>query len=307
MVREGGTSTPAAPGAGAGPRQGAAARVVRRFPALSLGVLAIALGLAVVAPIAAGALPTGFLQLGALSASAAGFILAWAAGRGPTVRELARRVLIWRVGWGWWLFALFFPGVAVVAGLYAAAAATGTAVSWAGVGPPHQALALFVLLFVFAGLGEEFGWRGFALPRLQARRTGLTASLAIGAIHSAWHVPLFLIEGEPYHALSQQIGLGAAVGGYAVLVIALAIQLTWLFNHTRGSVLLAAAYHGAANAWSGYLDVTRGGLAGLGGYVGVMALAALALVAATGPTLSRGRRPDTMEVVPTPARGGGPP
>lgn len=89
--------------------------VVRRYPALSLLVLAMILGVAPLAAVRAGLLPRGATQLAALSASLAGIILAAVEGRGSGVRELLRRLLIWRVGIQWWAFVLLFGIVPAVA------------------------------------------------------------------------------------------------------------------------------------------------------------------------------------------------
>jgi hypothetical protein len=261
---------------------------VKRHPAVYLGLLAMALGAALMAPAATGLVPPAFLQLAALSASAAGLILAAIEGGRRAVRELLRRVLIWRVGVGWWLFALFFPILPAVATVYLAGVAGDHAVDWSHLAPVYTAFPPLVLLIVFAGLGEEFGWRGFAVPRLQRRHNALTTSLIIGAFHSLWHLPLFFVKGEMYHTLGLQVGYLPAFLGYGLLVTALAVQLTWVFNNTGGSVLLAAVYHGAGNAWNGYIDIYRGELAGPVAYVALMVMVAGALVVAYGPgTLMR--------------------
>ncbi len=261
---------------------------VRRHPALSLGLLAMALGTALVAPVVAGIVPTSFLQLGALSASAAGFILAAIEGGKGTVRELLRRVLIWRVGPGWWLFALAFPILPAIASVYLAAAQGGHDVEWTGHAPLYTVIPLLLFLIAFAGLGEEFGWRGFAVPRLLGRHSALATSLIIGGFHAVWHLPLFFVKGELYHQLVGQIGFLPAFLGYSTLVLALSVQLTWLFTNTNGSVLLAAVYHGAGNAWNGYIDIYRGHLSGIAAYVALMVVISILLVIGYGPaTLSR--------------------
>jgi hypothetical protein len=79
--------------------------IVRKYPALSLLVLAGILGLAPLLAVNAGLLPKGADQLGALSASLAGIILAAVEGRKGGVRELLGRFLVWRVGIQWWAFA----------------------------------------------------------------------------------------------------------------------------------------------------------------------------------------------------------
>ena len=91
---------------------------VIRHPALSLFLLAVLLGPSLVAPVLLGLIPRQFVQLGALSASAAGLILAAIEGGPDAVREVLRRGLVWRVGFRWWLIALFLPVAPALGALY---------------------------------------------------------------------------------------------------------------------------------------------------------------------------------------------
>jgi len=253
-------------------------RFLKQHPAGALFLLALALGTVPLALVAAGLLPASFDQLGALSASAAGIILAAVEGGRRGVRELLSRVLIWRVGPGWWLFVLLFPAIPTLGVLYLTGPLGGQTTGLAGVGSPIGLLPSLLFLIVFAGLGEEFGWRGFAVPRLQARHGALLTSLVIGVLHSLWHTPLFFIEGVSQHTIAQQAGFLPAVLGYSVLVTAGAVQSSWIFNNTRGSVLLVAVYHGALNAWNGYIDIYRGQMAGVWAYTGLMAMVSVVIV-----------------------------
>lgn len=98
----------------------------------------------------------------------------------------------------------------------------------------------------FGPLGEELGWRGYALPRLQHRHSALSSSLLIGVAWCFWHTPLFWAPA------------GTTISGYAVTVPAVAKYLaytcglsilhTWIFNNSRGSVLLPVAFHTSSNA-----------------------------------------------------------
>jgi membrane protease YdiL (CAAX protease family) len=259
---------------------------VRKHPAFCLGVLAMAIGGILVAPVLAGVAPVALTQLGALSASLAGIILAGVEGGKPSVRELLGRALIWRVGIGWWLFALLFPIIPALAAM-ALAPWFGATVDWSNLAPLYTVLPTLVILIVFAGFGEEFGWRGFAVPRVQRRRSPLVASLIIGGFHAVWHVPLFFVKGEAYHDLVLRFGFLPPFLGYSLLVLALSVQLVWLFNRTNGSVLLAAVYHGAGNAWNGYLDISRGQMIGLYLYIGLMVLISAGIVVGSGPAMLR--------------------
>src|SRR5436190_12035594 len=169
--------------------------IVRKYPALSLFVLAFILGNAPSLAVAAGLLPTGATQLGALSASTAGIILAAIEGRKGGVRELLGRFLIWRVGIQWWAFSLLFMIIPAVAALYLFNLFGGPAVDWSGLDPLYSVIPSIIILIIFAGMGEEFGWRGFALPRLQARHNALVSSLIIWALCAMWDIPLYFIKG----------------------------------------------------------------------------------------------------------------
>ena len=87
-----------------------------------------------------------------------------------------------------------------------------------------------------------------------------------------------------------------AVLGYSVFVIAWSIQYTWVFNNTRGSVLLAAVMHGAVNAWNGYIDVYRGYFGGVVAYMAVSVIVSIIIVVRAGPTnFSRTNKRDVLE------------
>ena len=261
---------------------------VKKHPALSLFLVAVALGPALVAPVLAGWVSPKFLQLGALSASLAGFAVAVVEGGAASVRELLRRGRIWRVGIRWWLVAVLFPLAPAFAAIVLAAAYTNQPAEWSSLGPWYSVIPSLLLLITFAGLGEEFGWRGFAFPRLRARHHALVAALIIGGFHALWHIPLFLVKGEAYNTLAGQIGFLPAFLGYACLVVALSVQLAWIFANARGSVLLAAVYHGAGNAWAGYVGIDRSGLTAQIAFVAVHVVVAMLLAGFYGPrTLSR--------------------
>jgi membrane protease YdiL (CAAX protease family) len=182
---------------------------------------------------------------------AAVVLLAATTGRSG-IAELLRRIVLWRVGWQWWLVTLSplaFLGVAVLGarvsglplprladfGLYSAVPDAGLLGS----------LLLVILAAIAGAFGEEIGWRGFALPRLQRRVSPLTASLILGALWALWHLPMFFVVAT-YRAFG--------VGDYVGLVIGLscgAIVLTWLYNRSGGSILLVALWHGLFNLASG--------------------------------------------------------
>jgi membrane protease YdiL (CAAX protease family) len=89
------------------------------------------------------------------------------------------------------------------------------------------------------GISEEFGWRGYALPRLQARWNALVSSIVLGIIWAAWHLPLWLVAGS-----SQQ---GSSFWLFLANLALLSVLYTWLFNNARGSILVAVVFHAMLN------------------------------------------------------------
>ena len=113
---------------------------------------------------------------------------------------------------------------------------------------PHRLLFLLPLTLVTdtGPLGEEFGWRGFALPRLLQHRRPLAAALILGVIWWAWHLPTFFIPALSQHQLSIPI--------FLVNILALSVIMTWLYQRTRGDLLLMILVHVAAN-YCGWIGV----------------------------------------------------
>lgn len=164
------------------------------------------------------------------------------------LRAIWRRLLIWRVGPGWYLFALGGTAVFVLAalGLYRLAGGDAELVfndpaQW------YLIIPIFFYVLFFSVLGEEIGWRGYALPRLQARYGSLLASLIIGVLWGTWHLPLFWLPGNFHQTIPLSL--------FLLQSVALAIIYTWLYNNTKGSLLIAHLFHAASNVTLGVLPI----------------------------------------------------
>jgi membrane protease YdiL (CAAX protease family) len=107
----------------------------------------------------------------------------------------------------------------------------------------------FVRILFFGGpLGEELGWRGFALPRLQARRTAYGASLLLGLVWGLWHIPLYFVPGTgQFETVSGGLSPAFAIGAFVVWTIGLSILFTWLFNESKGSLIVVILFHTSIN------------------------------------------------------------
>jgi hypothetical protein len=216
--------------------------------------------------------------LGSFGPSLAALILSLWIGGGREAGDLGRAVIRWRVPARWYATAVILPmGLALPALLVGGAGGAGLALS--DLPGPAALLALFLqILFLGGPLNEELGWRGFALPRLQRRYGALGASLLVGTIWGVWHLPLFWLGAPGYTALP--------FGLYLLNTLALSVVFTWLFNGTRGSVLMAILVHATFNTtnWTllQLLDEAAAERASLA-YVLTIAAFALVLLLRYGP------------------------
>lgn len=140
---------------------------------------------------------------------------------------------------------------------------------------------LSVLNFVVFVVGEELGWRGYALPRLLAMKSVLAASLSLDVLWGAWHLPTFFVPGAPQY--------GLPFSAFVILTVAYSILFTWIYIHTRGSVLISTLLHGTINFSQGFF---LGGMDPAREYwllAAVYGVAALALTLLFGPNLTRKR------------------
>jgi len=180
----------------------------------------------------------------ALGPTLSAFIMTGVTGGRDGVRRLLRRIVLWRVGLGWYLFVLLgIPAILVLSTIvlpgalasFQASAVPSTMFLYVVAGP----------VFLFAGgpVFEEIGWRGFAFPRLQRLHGPLVGSLVLGALWGLWHLPLFLIPSwDTPHGSLLDVAL------FVTWAVSTTIVITWVFNNTKGSVLLAILAHGSINS-----------------------------------------------------------
>jgi uncharacterized protein len=160
------------------------------------------------------------------------------------LRELWLRTIDPRRIPGRWLAVALLLPVLAMSGAVGVAALTGTmpeAVDASRlvelIGSPMALLTYALFVLIFGPVPEEIGWRGYALDALQARWSALAASLLLGAAWALWHTPLFFIAG--YYADGTPTGPVL----FTVAILVHSILYTWIYNHTRRSVLVAILFH----------------------------------------------------------------
>jgi membrane protease YdiL (CAAX protease family) len=225
----------------------------------------------------------GLQMEGILQVSGPGMLLVSLASWGPLIAAFTVTGLtegkagvkaLWRRFWNrnltvrWLLVAvLIIPAVSLGANLLARLLDRQAYPLFVAYDPLWTILTVFLSAFIGSGMAEEFGWRGYVLPRLQSRWNALTSSLVLGVIWALWHAGQWFIPG------SNLYGRNAWLWGSGMLL--LSIIITWVFNHTKGSVLGAALIHAMWNTGIfNYPSLER--------FYGVLLLAVILIVAIFG-------------------------
>jgi membrane protease YdiL (CAAX protease family) len=193
------------------------------------------------------------------------------------------RLVRWRAGIQWYAIGVLMP---FLLGLIAFGLTLLSGnVTQADIQFPEasQVVGVYILSFLFIALGEEPGIRGFSLPRFMNSRTAFAASLIVGILHAIWHLPLVIGGGlHPLDLLHPLCG---------------AILLTWIFNHTNGSVFIIMLIHAASDTSPGFFGSMFTGtnemLFTIWQAVAFVGMAVIIRVFA-GPELGRKAQPETQ-------------
>jgi hypothetical protein len=228
--------------------------MVKRHPLITFFVLMFALSWWTWPLYVAGLSPSALIPGQLLAAL---IVISLTRGRAG-LRELGSRMIRWRVRWYWYVVAIGLPLAVLLVAVALNVALGAGPPSLAGVGPLSALLVVYAVRLISpldGPMGEEPGWRGFALPVLQgAGRSPLLATLILAPVVALWHVPL---------VVTGQFSPAILLGAFAFTFVA-----TWVFNHTGGSVLMTILLHTA----EGTIGLTAGV-----GFVGA-ALAQLAWI-----------------------------
>jgi uncharacterized protein len=158
------------------------------------------------------------------------------------VKDLLKRMVQWEVKWVWYVVVLVVPVLVVTAAGYADGLMNNQSFTLKGFStneefPQFGPVGYFLFNFFTFGIGEETGWRGYALPVLQKRFSALVATLILAVGWACWHIPAFI-----YRPLYNEMNMAGITGFFMSMVMG-AIVLTWLYNSTKGSLLIVALFH----------------------------------------------------------------
>ena len=251
---------------------------VERHPLATF--FAATLGLGWLLTIAAAALSSNpvLLPLIAIPVSFVPAVMAWlvlrVAGTAGERRAWRARLTRVRVGWRWYAIALLALPLAYLAGL-------GIATAGGGAFPFHVQTLALLPIFLLTNFGEEIGWRGFALPRLQDRMSPLAASLVLGVIWGAFHWVAL--------AANADAPLGYMVVS-TIQLTAVSVIVTFVFNGSRESVPVVALMHATYDTVAiGVAPLVETGMPLMAFSVTAIAMwvVAIGLVVVTGGNLGR--------------------
>jgi uncharacterized protein len=220
--------------------------MLRRYPLLFFFLLSYAISWSIWLPLLLAKQgiildrPPQYLHLlGSLGPAVAALITTRICSGSVGLRDLWRRMFDWRVAPRWYAIALlpfwlFFGAVLFTRSNYWQPQSFGHSAEY----PELPALLYGIARIIFYGWGEETGWRGFALPHLQTHQSALKATVILSFGWALWHLPLF-----GFMPGFSRMGVAGVLGWYFSLLTG-AIILTWLTNSTRGSIPIAAIFHG---------------------------------------------------------------
>jgi membrane protease YdiL (CAAX protease family) len=226
-----------------------------RHALLAYYVLAYACSWIVAVPLA--------LQAQGVTATRLPWALHYATAFGPAVAAVVLTRLLRRdqesprsarhdAGWhpvAWWAIGFGSPLLLFVVAQVTSSVAGQPRSTWTSLGHvnflPDLAWGAWLLWFCTSGWGEETGWRGFALPRLQQSHSAFTSSVLLAVAWAGWHVPAFFYV-PSYAAVGP-----ALVPGFFLGILAGSIVLTWLYNSSGGSLLAVVLWHASFNFVTG--------------------------------------------------------
>lgn len=227
--------------------------VFSRFPLISYFFLSYLISWGVWIPLAiSGSSDQGLLWLAGFGPTLAAVLLTFIQSGFSGLKNLLR--LKWRVKGTWYFISLFGTPIIMLTALGLHMVLGGARPRY--VDPNHLVTSLdqwplimvvFIYVFVFTALGEEFGWRGYAQPRLQAFFSPFTSSIILGFGWALWHLPLFWLPGD-FH---QQLPLS----WFLLQIVGSTFLYTWMYNYTGGSLLIALFFHASSNAAVGLLPI----------------------------------------------------
>lgn len=211
--------------------------------------------------------------IGGIGPMVAGITVTWRFSGAEALRRLFRRSVAFR-DWRWLAIGAFGPVLLFGGGVLVARVTDGAWPDLSRFGGTDEFASLGLALYwlgnlIFYGFGEEVGWRGVLLPRLQTQMSALSATMIVAVVWTLWHLPLFwFVEGYTSMDL-------AGFGGLFFSFLTGAVIMTWLYNASGGNLLAVALFHASLDITINTPTSTGGLPSGMGFLITVAGLALL--------------------------------
>jgi membrane protease YdiL (CAAX protease family) len=209
------------------------------------------------------------VELAAVGPSLAAILVAWRMPGAGGARSLFRQFKHWRVHPIWYLVALLLPIPILLAADVIWMALGKQSLVWLTV---PSAVPVTIGAALVPPLGEEFGWRGFAQPRLQSHIGALWAAVIVGTLWSTWHLWPLVVPG------GAKLFLPSDVAQTYIRLISTAVIYAWIYNSTRGSLPAVMVAHAAHNIVSSFIPGASVDPTHLGPLLGSLCYAAAAII-----------------------------
>lgn len=240
-------------------------------------------------PMAVFEIDSFLFYIGAFGPTLAALITTYARTGFSGIKTLLKRLTIWKVHIGWYLFSLFSTAPLVLLSIWLHVWLGGEKPVFNDLSQIYLVIPAFFYVLFTSVLGEEIGWRGFALPRLLQKVSPLTASLILALVWAIWHLPLFWMPGN-FHT-------EVPIAAFLLQIVPFSIAYTWMYMNTQGSLLLPHLFHAASNTTLGVLPIlpmdTGGAVRPTWIAVGLWSLVILGILLWKGPSLQHQGRPES--------------
>ncbi len=163
------------------------------------------------------------------------------------LQEIWKQLTQLQVNWVWYLISLVLPPALMLTSLEIHILLGGTGLAFNDPVEIYRVIPVFMLVLFFSVLGEEIGWRGYALPWLQKRFNALGSSLILGLIWALWHLPLFWLPGDFHEQLP--------LIWFLLQTVSITVLYTWVYNATHRSLFMILLLHTASNTAFGVLPM----------------------------------------------------
>jgi membrane protease YdiL (CAAX protease family) len=190
---------------------------------------------------------SGAFVLATFAPFIAGLVMVYLTNGKAGLLRLQNRIRQWRIGWKWLLF--IFAGIPALV-MLGILIQPGTIAGFRGLSPlllVSYPLTYVAVWFGGGGLNEEVGWRGFAWPIMQPRYGPLWGALLLGVMHCFWHFEEFLTPAQGGGPGTGWTPFVTNLPIFLLLVLSFTIIITWVYNHTRGSLFAAISTHASVD------------------------------------------------------------